>query len=440
MKPNLTLKLLSVVSASAISLSTPSLYAQDSTEDAQAIIATATDTADDTTKTDDAGDSARDDSKPEADSEEKKELKALTTTNSLRSEKLKAELAQQREEVERLKLEKQLLEQQTSIAELRQKLKDQEAKATYERNKIELEREATLAKLKADLHSQNYKSKQAEWNLKRGELEAEVKTLQAKETREAYIDSEPNYLENPLKDDGTLVISDRRIPFNGVVTSRTADFITSRLHFYNNQDPTKPIFIVIDDSPGGSVMAGYRILKAMEASDAPVHVVVKSFAASMAASITTLAEHSYAYPNAIILHHQISSTRFGRSNLTEQKEALENMQEWWKRLATPIANKMGISIDELVEQMYEADSQGDWVEFADKAIELKWVDHIVERIEETSTLVNPDKLPSKVEITSRINGMKETVDERGETCIILPRLNPKDVYFMHNPDHYYRLR
>ena len=54
--------------------------------------------------------------------------------------------------------------------------------------------------------------------------------------------------------------------------------------------PANAIFIVIDTSPRGSVMAGYRILKAMESSDAPVHVVVKSFAASMAAAITTLGE------------------------------------------------------------------------------------------------------------------------------------------------------
>ena len=104
-----------------------------------------------------------------------------------------------------------------------------------------------------------------------------------------------------------MVISDRRIPLNGPITNETADYVTTRIHFFNNKDPKLPIFIVIDDSPGGSVMAGYRILKAMEGSDAPVHVVVKSFAASMAAAIATLAKHSYAYPNAVILHHQISA-------------------------------------------------------------------------------------------------------------------------------------
>ena len=40
----------------------------------------------------------------------------------------------------------------------------------------------------------------------------------------------------------------------------------------------------------------------------------------MAAVITTLAPHSYVYPNAVILHHQILSFSFG--NLTEQKEQL----------------------------------------------------------------------------------------------------------------------
>ena len=63
----------------------------------------------------------------------------------------------------------------------------------------------------------------------------------------------------------------------------------------------------------------------------------------MAATITTLAERSYAYPNAIILHHQMSSRlMFANLNITEQKEMYEESQKWWARLAGPIAKKMGI--------------------------------------------------------------------------------------------------
>ena len=256
------------------------------------------------------------------------------------------------------------------------------------------------------------------------------------------MDSKPKYLDNPHQADGTLVISDRRIALNGPITPKTADQITERINYYNNKDGKKPIFIVIDDSPGGSVMAGYRILKAMEGSSAPIHVVVKSFAASMAASIATLAEESYAYPNAIILHHQISSTlMMARLNLTEQKEFYEESQRWWKRLAQPIANKMGVPTAQFIKDMYEKSSSGDWMEFADAAQKLKWVNHVVERIQETSLLKNPDHKDAKNSSSkSAQSGSQIERDENGNAIEYLPRLNPKDGYFLYNPDRYYRLR
>jgi ATP-dependent Clp protease, protease subunit len=194
---------------------------------------------------------------------------------------------------------------------------------------------------------------------------------------------------------------------------------------------------VIDESPGGSVMAGYRIQKAMESSDAPIHVVVKSFAASMAAGITTLAQHSYAYPNAVILHHQISSTLFGQLNLTEQAEVVKESQRWWARFGTPIAQKMGVTTDEFIKQMYAHNSAGDWSEFGEDAAKLKWVDHIVQGIEETSFTKSPDAGPVA---TPAPNALKEEVDASGKPFSYLPRLTPKDVYFLYNPDNYFRMR
>jgi ATP-dependent Clp protease protease subunit len=190
-------------------------------------------------------------------------------------------------------------------------------------------------------------------------------------------------------------------------------------------------------------MAGYRILKSMEASDAPVHVVVKSFAASMAAAITTLANESYAYPNAVILHHQISSRVFGQLNLTQQREFHEESQRWWKRFGTPIADKMGISTDELIKRMYARSSSGDWTEFAEEAQKLKWVNHIVQGIEETSFTRNPDAAASAPKPQPSVQpgtALTEQVDAEGKPYVWLPRLEPKDVYFLFNPDGYYRMR
>ena len=270
---------------------------------------------------------------------------------------------------------------------------------------------------------------------------AEIEALEAAKLRDNYADAKPVYLAKPLKDDGTLVISDRRIALNGAIYSETADYITERIHYYNNKNKEQPIFIVIDDSPGGSVMAGYRILKAMEGSDAPIHVVVKSFAASMAASITTLAEESYAYPNAIILHHQLSSSFFFTTmNLTQQKESYEDSKKWWDKLAAPIAKKMGVTNEEFIKQMYEHNSDGDWVEFATDAKKLKWVNHIVSRIQETGQLVNPDSIEADDEDKEDSLKLKETTGKDGKPCMYLPRINPHDVYFLYNPDGYYRMR
>ena len=175
-------------------------------------------------------------------------------------------------------------------------------------------------------------------------------------------------LADPFKD-GVLTISDRRIALNGPIWQETADYIAERIDYFNNQNREHPIFIVIDSSPGGSVMAGYKILKAMEGSAAPVYVVVKSYAASMAANILTQSKKSFAYPNAVILHHQILNGSFG--NLTVQKENVKEMEEWWKRLAAPVAAKMGISLDEFIKRMYENRSTGDWEEFGDNARKLQ---------------------------------------------------------------------
>ena len=199
-------------------------------------------------------------------------------------------------------------------------------------------------------------------------------------------------------------------------------------------------------------MSGYKILKAMHGSQAPVYVVVKQFAASMAACITTLADRSFAYPNAILLHHQLSGGVNG--NLTQQREWVDEMEEWWRRLATPVAKKMGMTLDEFITKMYQNDSEGDWEEFADEAQKLKWVDHVIDEIRETSLIRNPDYRRASSATTASYGAESveaatagdrrryagETVDERGVPFYRLPRLSPPDLYWLYNPDGYYRLQ
>jgi ATP-dependent Clp protease protease subunit len=377
----------------------------------------------------------------EAEPAEPDEEATLAKESKLAAERLNAELRAMREEITRIKTERELMAERLALETAKRNESLREAIAPLEAERDQLAREGEVAKQRAEKLTNDLKALQTQSALELTSLQNEIRRIQAVEERAKFVDAQPEYLKKPLRDDGTLVISDRRIPLNGAVTSELADFVTTRIQFWNNKDRELPIFIVIDNSPGGSVMAGYRILKAMESSDAPIHVVVKSFAASMAAAICTLAEHSYAYPNAVILHHQISNTIFGaRLNLTQQREFYQQTNRWWDRFGVPIAAKMGITAEQFIERMYQESSSGDWVEFADEAHKLKWVDHIVETIEETSILKDPDKTDAAAPAPAARFKLEEQVDEEGRPFVWLPRLDPTDVWFLYNPDGYYRIR
>ncbi len=368
----------------------------------------------------------------------REELERLSTANKLDAERIARETAAIRAEITRLKTEREKLAETAALEEAKRQQANRNEVLKSEIERETLTREAELAKARAEKLTNELKVVQTESAIEITRLQNEIARIEASEKRGEYADAKPQYLEHPLQPDGTLVISDRRIPLNGLITQQTADFVTERIQYWNNKDRKLPVFIVIDASPGGSVMAGYRILKAMEASDAPVHVVVKSLAASMAAAIATLAEESYAYPNSVILHHQISMQVAGQLNVTQQREFHEESQRWWSRFGTPIAKKMGITTEEFVRSMYQHSSSGDWSEFGEQAQQLKWVKHVIQGVDETSFTKNPDLEPSGT--ASVRQALKEESGPDGTPFVRLPRLDPKDVYFLYNPDGYYHMR
>lgn len=377
-------------------------------------------------------------------------------------------------EVDRLRAEKALLDAKIALADAKRteelvpvnsevlRLNSERAlrmaKASAEASALEdervsLERQAALeaARSNARLAEKNNKIKELEAEAKQLQLEAsntitrlnnDINRFQKEEeARKIAANAKPQYLKDPLVN-GTLVISDRRISINGAVTDQLAEFVCQRISFYNNQNTDYPIFLVVDSSPGGSVSAGYQIQKAMVASKAPVYVVVKGYAASMTAVIATLAEKSFCYPNSIIMHHQVSNSLKG--NMTVLKEQMEFTNIWFERMATPVAKKMGITLQEFVKKMYENDSTGDWQAFGEKAQQLKWIDHVVERMEETAVLdilapaPPPAVSPARASQESTF-GVSTQVDDKGRTVFILPALaNPFDAWWIYDPHGLYR--
>jgi ATP-dependent Clp protease protease subunit len=406
----------------------------------------------------------------------KKQQEQLTLENGVAEQRVRKELAKLTAEKQRLELENGLAQQkllanvaslqaeldkvtkQADLTAKRAALKDTERKAqldaelaagreAVERMKLTNDlaiaatagktRELSQRDLELKVRAEELQTQRADFELQLAKLNNELDLREKRDQWKNRVNHDIQYTKEPFTN-GVLYISDRRIPLNGPITLDTADYIAERIDYFNNQSQEYPIFIVIDRSPGGSVMAGYKILKAMGGSAAPVYVVVKSFAASMAAGITTLSARSFAYPNAVMLHHQILS--FSSGNLTEQKEQLKDLEEWWKRLATPVAGKMGIGLDEFIKRMYQNRSTGNWEEFGDGAQKLKWVDQIAETVREQSYDKNPDTSGAShhagIEEQSRL---QERVDANGRRYVLLPRLDPVDCYYMYNPDNYYRL-
>ena len=347
------------------------------------------------------------------------EQNRLKQNQDVNSAKLQAELAANKAELERAKVAEDMLDMKSRV-----KI------ANLKREQDQISAENGLAAEKRRAEQSKIADEQMRATAMAQTITAQITNRDAEDKWRDAVNAPPAYTMEPFKD-GVLTISDRKIELDGPIVTGTADNVCDRIDYFNNQDRTKPIFVVINNSPGGSVMQGYRILKAIETSDAPVHVVVRSFAASMAATIATLAPHSYAYPNAIILHHQMSGGAVG--NMTDMEQELKTMQEWERRLAEPIAKKMGITLDEFKAKMYSAKKSGDWDEFADKALQLHWIDHIVNEIREEGIR----KKPTENRMPSWMFMMK--ADDKGSPYMSLPPLEPYDCYFMINPRNFYKV-
>lgn len=343
----------------------------------------------------------------------------LKQKNDVNTAKLQAELSANKAELERAKIAEDMLD-----------MKSKSKIAGFKREQDQIAAENSLAAEKRRAEQSKIADEQLRATAMAQTTTAQITNRDAEDKWRDAVNAPPTYTMEPFKD-GVLTISDRKIELDGPIVTGTADNVCDRIDYFNNQDRTKPIFVVINNSPGGSVMQGYRILKAIETSDAPVHVVVRSFAASMAATIATLAPHSYAYPNAIILHHQMSSSASG--NMTDMEQEVKTMQEWERRLAEPIAKKMGITLDEFKAKMYAAKKSGDWDEFADKALQLHWIDNIVNEIREEGIR----KKPTENKMPSWMFMMKK--DDNGNPYMSLPPLEPYDCYFMINPRNFYKV-
>lgn len=312
---------------------------------------------------------------------------------------------------------------------------------SYIDRELKLKRKRELLKIEDEIEHYDIHMKRKKVNNQIDLISAKINFKKKQLEWDDWIDREPEYLRNPVQKTADnkieIILSNRIIHLNGAITYNTAEYIADRIHYYNNQNPKLPIFLIIDSSPGGSVMAGYRILKTIESSSSKVYVILISYAASMAATIVTLAKYSYVFQNAIIMHHQIWSRSVG--NLVKHREKVNELEEWWKRLATPLIKKLKVeSLEKWIELMYQNNSEGDWSLFGDDAVKLGWATGIVDYIKETGNIKHPDSKKSDISSNFWFHNNKIGINNISET-FILPELRPFDYYWIHDPYQKYKL-
>ena len=265
--------------------------------------------------------------------------------------------------------------------------------------------------------SDDYRKKLLEYNemmITNQMLEAKIKALSIyrdyetadAKSRNIIINHKCEYLDNPLLNNGTLVLSDRTINLGFIVNSFLASKVEHQIDFFNNKDPHKPIFLIIDKNFGGSVLAAERIINKMKHSQSPVYVVVKELAASAAAVITAAAKKSYIYNNASIIHHQPHASVFRSLNYKESKEITEELAKAFQRFMAPVYKKIGISWDKFIDKIYAKSVSGDWSEYGDDAVKNKFADIVISDIRDTSIYTKEDN-NSKFSLLSLLFGQKD---------------------------------
>lgn len=136
------------------------------------------------------------------------------------------------------------------------------------------------------------------------------------------------------------------------------------------------IMLVIN-SPGGEVGAGWRMVTAIRNSPIPVHCVVDGMAASMAFILLQSCTTRTMTPESILLAHQPYTYVDAPMHINELRTLLNALQAMSDMAEVMCANRMGISQQEFHEQT----SSVDW--WMSSISGMKWhaVDGVVKSVD-----------------------------------------------------------
>src|SRR5450755_3224404 len=176
------------------------------------------------------------------------------------------------------------------------------------------------------------------------------------------------------------LLKDRIIMLGGPVTDESANTIIAQMLFLSNDDPKADIQLYIN-SPGGSVSAGFGIIDTMRFLRCNVATTCIGMAASMGACLLaagTKGKRSVLENSQVMLHQPLIGGVL-QGPATDLGIEAQHMIRLRNRLYKLMSDYTG----KPKETIHRDFDRNKWL-FAEEAIEYGCIDHVLDRVPETS--------------------------------------------------------
>lgn len=169
--------------------------------------------------------------------------------------------------------------------------------------------------------------------------------------------------------------NERAIVLKDAVEEYNVNYIIDKMSEFNAKDKTRPIFLIIN-SPGGSVIDGFSLIRTMTSIEAPTVCVIDTEAFSMAAIISQYCSKTYIHKYASILFHEAA---FGvRGQVSQVKTRVEFILNELNEFELDLAQQMGLPLEKLNELSHK-----EWWLTAREAAKFGVVDGIIDQLHYT---------------------------------------------------------
>lgn len=143
---------------------------------------------------------------------------------------------------------------------------------------------------------------------------------------------------------------------------------------FRNATKDAEVIHVRINSPGGYVYDGASIYNTIYGSEKKVITYNDGLAASMAAVILLAGDEIHAFPNSLLMVHNVSSLAIG--NAKDLEEEVKFMKKMDKSLGKSIEERLDISAEEVAEKYLNY--QDNWYD-SDEALQLGFYDNIIQK-------------------------------------------------------------